>query len=331
MQSLTVIFLLLPLVCSVGWSKDRHPAIPIPDQFTIGRLTFFDFGPPFDYYEVLVAKPIATGTSIERILLTPPGDACFQSAKVETASAKLNESMEELFRKANPCAISEKELHRELKRCKKCLVFSGAHVNMQVQCGSQTRMIRSEILDKDMFDPAANTPIHTSWTMQLLDRLDKALGPGVMDKPIFPISESDQAPAMVPDSESLKDLAAGKYDALFPGASDKPSDLYRAAQIAPPTPSIRLAKNLAIQPLEFALPKYPPLARVAHIQGVVVFKFEIAHDGSTSNFSAVSGHPLLTPSVKDAVERWKFAPGSTGQNADGTMEFATNCPVSQKQ
>jgi hypothetical protein len=164
---------------------------------------------------------------------------------------------------------------------------------MQVQCGPQTRMIRAEILDKDMFDPAANTPIYTSWTMQLLDRLDKARGPGVMDKPVFPISESDQAPAMALDSESLKDLAAGKYDALFPGASDKPSDLYRAAQNRPPTPSIRLAKNLAIQPLEFALPKYPPLARVAHIQGDVVFKFEIGQDGSASNFKLVSGHPCL--------------------------------------
>ena len=319
------------LVCGTAWAKDRHSAAPIPDQFTIGRLTFFDFGPPFNYYEVLVARPVATGTAIERIWLTPPGDACFQSAKVEMASAKLNESIEELFRKTNPCAISEKELLRELKRCKKCLVFSGAHVNMQVQCGPQTRIIRSEILDKDMFDRAPNTPVHTSWTMQLLDRLNEALGPGAMEKPIFSIYESDQAPATVPDSESLKDLAAGKYDALFPGASDKPSDLYRAAQIAPPTPSIRLAKDLAIQPLEFALPKYPPLARVAHIQGDVVFKFEIAHDGRTSNFSVMSGYPLLTPSVKDAVERWKFAPGSVGQKADGTIKFATNCPASQKQ
>jgi hypothetical protein len=243
------------LTCSITWPKDHHHTAPAPDQFTIGRITFFDFGPPFDYYEVLVARPIANGTTIERILLTPPGDACFQSAKVEMASAKLNESIEELFRKTNPCAIAEKELHRQLKRCKKCLVFSGAHVNMQVQCGPQTRMIRSEILDRDMFDPAANTPIHTSWTMQLLDRLYNALGPGAMDKPIFPISESDQTPAMAPNSESLRDLAAGEYDGLFPGASDKPSDLYRTAQIHPPTPSVRLAKNLAIQPLEFALPQ----------------------------------------------------------------------------
>jgi|SRR5580765_2478556 len=318
------------VLCGIAWPKDRYSSAPTPDQFTIGRLTFFDFGPPFDYYEVLVARPIANGTSIERILLTPPGDACFQSAKVEMVSAKLNESIEELFRKTNPCAIPEKELHRELKRCRKCLSFSGVRVNMQVQCGLQTRMIGSEILDKDMFDPAANTPTHTSWTMQLLDGLDKALGPDAMDKPIFPSSESEEAPATGPHSESLKDLAAGKYDSLFPGASDKPSDLYRAAQIHPPTPSVRLAKNLAIQPLEFALPKYPPLARMARIQGDVIFKFEIGQDGRTSNYTLVTGHPLLSPSVKDAVERWKFAPGNAEQQADGTIEFATNCSVKRQ-
>jgi protein TonB len=133
-----------------------------------------------------------------------------------------------------------------------------------------------------------------------------------MDKLIFPIPESEEAPATSPNSESLKDLAAGKYDSLFPGASDKPSDLYRAAQGHPPTPSVRLAKNLAIQPLEFALPKYPPLARVAHIQGDVIFKFEIGQDGGTSNYTLVTGHPLLSPSVKDAVERWKLPPATRG-------------------
>jgi hypothetical protein len=100
MQSRAIVFIIL-VFGGIAWAKDRHPTAPTPDQFTIGRLTFFDFGPPFDYYEVLVARPIATGTSIERILLTPAGDACFHSAKVEMASAKLNESIEALFRKTN--------------------------------------------------------------------------------------------------------------------------------------------------------------------------------------------------------------------------------------
>jgi hypothetical protein len=107
-----------------GYSASPSP----PNQFEIARRTFFDFGPPFDYYELFFVRPTSTGASIERITLTPPADQCTASAKLETASGSINESIENLLGKTNPCSIPEKELRRELKRCKKCLVFSGATV-----------------------------------------------------------------------------------------------------------------------------------------------------------------------------------------------------------
>jgi|SRR5580658_104027 hypothetical protein len=147
------------LVLSSAAFGQTHSAAPAPpDQFEIGRHTFFDFGPPSDYYELFVVRPTVNGTSIERITLTPSVDSCTRQAKLEVASASINESIAALLGSTNPCAIPEKELRRELKRCKKCLVFSGADVAMEVECGGQSRVIRSDILDKDMFDPAANTP-----------------------------------------------------------------------------------------------------------------------------------------------------------------------------
>ena len=316
----------LLILCGRASAQDRHTPAPVPDQFVIGRHTFFDFGPPNDFYELLLVRPTPDGASIERIMLTPAADTCLQPAKIEVASASLNETVPALLGKTNPCTIPEKELRRELKRCKKCLVFSGANVAMQVQCGPQTRIVRSDILDKDMFDPAPNTPEHTSWTMQLLARLDKALGPGVLDKPVFPVAEKEELSAEIPESEALSDLPSGKYDALFQGAPDKPSDLYRAAQIHPPLPNVRLLSSLPIQPQEFGLPHYPPLARLARIQGTVVFKVEIDPNGNTMNFTLVSGHPLLRESVKDAVRAWKFPKEGAGQTMDVAIEFAANCP-----
>jgi hypothetical protein len=162
-----------------------------------------------------------------------------QPAKLEVASASLSESVATLLGKTNPCTIPENELRRELKRRKKCLVFSGANVQMRVQCGAQTHMIRSDILDNDMFDPAPNTPEHTSWTMQLLARLDDAVGPGVLERPIFPISGKEEPSATNFNSEALADGGSGKLDMLFQGAPDKPSELYHAARIRPPAPSVR--------------------------------------------------------------------------------------------
>jgi hypothetical protein len=85
-----------------------------------------------------------------------------EPARLETASATLQQSLAELLGSKNPCAIPEKDLKREIKRCKKCSVFSGSKVTMQVTCGGAARLIRSDILDRDMFDAAAHTPENTA-------------------------------------------------------------------------------------------------------------------------------------------------------------------------
>ena len=263
------------IVCAVlalageALSQKSHVTSIQPNQFEIGRRTFFDFGPPFNYYELFIVRPAASGASIERIIVTPPGNVCLAPAKVEIARSSIDESPSSLLGSKSLCSIPEKELQRELKRCKHCLVFSGANVVMRVQCGTQTRFIRSDILDRDLFDPAAKTPEHTSSTIRLLGRLDNAVGPGVMDKPMFEIPNEGKAIAKDSDSAVLQDLSAGKYDELFKGAPDKPSELYRAAQNLAPAPSVRLLNSIPFSPEVFVQPSYPAIARMASIEGIV--------------------------------------------------------------
>jgi len=328
MRQWLVVYILL-LLTPYGVAKQHHPPLQFPEQLVIARHTFFDFGPPFNYYELLFVRAKSGGALVERILLTPAGNVCIQPAKVETSSAVASESVKELLGSKNPCDIADKDLHRELKRRKKGLVFSGADIAIQVQCGNEARIIRADILDKDMFDPAPNTPPNTSWTMQLLGSLDKLLGPGVMDKPIFPVADQDAPTAKVDDSPALADVNSGKYDDLFVrilGATDKPSEVYRASHILPPTPSVRLANVSPVKPETSNVPQYPPLATLARIEGAVAFKLDVDADGKTSNFTLVSGHPLLVPAVQDAVSRWRFPKEAAGQQIDGSIEFATNCP-----
>jgi len=294
-------------------------------QFEIGRRTFYDFGPPFDFYEIYLVRAKDAGSWIDRITLTPPGGSCMQPANVETASASVTDPVGALLEGVNPCTLSEKELRREMKRCKKCLVFSGADVAMKVQCGDRSRIIRANVLDKDIFDSAPNTPKHTSWTMQLLTRMDRSLGSNVMDKPVFPLDEKPQPPPS--DSEMLRNLSQGKYDALFEGARYKPSDLYRASQHAVPSPDIRVQISPAVLPYTRVQPVYPPLARVAKVEGKVVLKFKIEPDGSTSAVTVESGHPILRGAAEKAVNFWKFPPNAASQMAEATIEFIANCPT----
>lgn len=313
------------VLCGSALAQEPRLNSKKPTEFEIARRTFFDFGPPFDYYELFLVRPTASGSSVERIILTPPGAPCMASAKVETVSKPLSESVEALLGRSNPCDIPENELRRELKRCKNCLVFSGATVVMQVQCGTRTRLIRAEILDKDMFDRTPSTPEHTSWTMALLSRLDQAVGPGVMEKPMFALPDQEKSTSPLEISEALRDLAAGKYDALFSGAPDKPSDLYRAAQIIPPAPSVRLVSSLPLVPALFVAPQYPPLARLTRTEGIVSFYMEIDADGEAEDLVLISGHPLLWPAVKDAVSKWRFPKDAAGQKVQAAVDFALNC------
>jgi len=55
-------------------------------------------------------------------------------------------------------------------------------------------------------------------------------------------------------------------------------------------------------------PQYPPLARQARIQGVVVLQALIGKDGSITGLHVVSGHPMLTNAALEAVKEWKYKP-----------------------
>jgi periplasmic protein TonB len=55
-------------------------------------------------------------------------------------------------------------------------------------------------------------------------------------------------------------------------------------------------------------PNYPPLARQARIQGVVILQALISKTGDIENLQLISGHPMLAPAAIEAVKQWKYKP-----------------------
>jgi len=324
MRRPAILALALLSMCAMTLARDRKPAPPMPDRFVIGRDTFFDFGPPFHYVELLLVNPSGQGTSIERVILTA-GYKCTLPPKIEVAKATVKQSVADLFSATNPCTIPVKDLHRELKRRKHQLVFSGANISMQVQCGGQTRIIRSDILDRDMFDPRAGTPEHTSWTMGVLAQLDRALGPGVVDKPMITLPGDAGGLAQPPDSPTFQEIAAGKYDPLFPGTTDKPSQIYLSTKEAIPPPTVRLVNSSPFKPIEAPLPRYPAIARAASVEGTFTFTVDVEADGRTTNFAVESGAPLFRGAMEEASHGWVFPIQAAGQRVVVAIEFALNC------
>jgi TonB family protein len=55
-------------------------------------------------------------------------------------------------------------------------------------------------------------------------------------------------------------------------------------------------------------PVYPPIARDAHVQGVVIIEALIGTDGSVETARVLRSIPLLDEAALDAVRQWRFAP-----------------------
>ena len=86
-----------------------------------------------------------------------------------------------------------------------------------------------------------------------------------------------------------------------------------AVATAPPSPAspprIRIGGNVqAVKLISQPKPAYPPLARMAHIQGVVELRAIIGKDGSVQDLTVISGPPLLVPAAVTAVQQWVYQP-----------------------
>lgn len=322
LRNITLVFIAL---LASGLSSAQSSDADFPNRLLFSRLTFFDFGPPFDFYEVLSLRDRGSDTEVKRMLLTPAGNACIQPPSVETETATIHKSLQELLLGKNPCKIPEKDVRKEMKRCKHCLTFSGALVTLNVSCKGQDRRIRMDILDKDLFDPSPKTPPNTSWTMTVLSQIDSNLSQSVMDRPAFSLGGASKSlPAL--DAAMIEALKNGEYDSLF-NSSKKVSELYRESQDPPRLPSVRLISVAPVSPLSAETPNYPPIARAAHVEGTVKVSFDLSLAGNVESIVYNSGPELFRVPVTEAVSKWQFPSSSEVRHEQAEVGFLLNCPT----
>lgn len=105
-------------------------------------------------------------------------------------------------------------------------------------------------------------------------------------------------------------IPGGQLGGVIGGIISSTSSVAARPNLTIPTPqrvhiSQGVSKGLLLYRIE---PTYPPLARQAHIQGVVVLTAIIDKDGNIQNLQVVSGHPFLTPAAIEAVKQWRYKP-----------------------
>ena len=106
----------------------------------------------------------------------------------------------------------------------------------------------------------------------------------------------------------------------------------------PPAPVAPAAPNAATAPagpmtisidglriLQQVDPVYPPMAKMAHVQGTVVLRMTIDADGLPASVQAVSGPPMLQASAMQAARQWRFQPATqNGQAVPATFLLTLN-------
>jgi len=311
-------------VCA-SFALGQKRAKAFPTEVVIGRDSFIDVGPPFNYYDLTFLHSFGEETDVERVSLTPPSDSCYPHAEIRVSQEVLKASLSSLLQDINPCSIPEKKLMSELKRHKEGAVFSGMNVVLQVQCSGKLRVIHTDILDRDIFDEHSKTPQYTSWTKTLFDKLDKATGDKPWDELIFAVGDNASAPSPTPQLPVLKSIADGQYDEIFGGAPDRPSALYRMAQAVPRHPLIELATSDPVRPTVYVEPIYPPIAKAARVQGIIDFHLKIGGDGSVEGTTIDSGPRLLWQAARDAIAKWRFSSSDSGKVVRGSIRFGMNC------
>jgi TonB family protein len=158
-----------------------------------------------------------------------------------------------------------------------------------------------------------------------LTKLDKALGPGAMDKPIFPLDSSEPTPP--PHSDLLDQILDGKFNSLFEEQT-KISEIAQEATKGPPAPPASEIESVSpIAPDVSELPKYPPIAALAHLEGIVEVSFDVDDRGDVQNivFTNPPRLRMLQPAVAEALSKWNFPQSGRGKTGKASIRFRLNC------
>jgi protein TonB len=72
-------------------------------------------------------------------------------------------------------------------------------------------------------------------------------------------------------------------------------------------------------------PTYPPIARAAKVQGMVIIQATIDKEGNVKDLQILKHQPMLDQAALDAVSQWKYSPTTLGgQPVEVVMTVTVN-------
>jgi len=80
-------------------------------------------------------------------------------------------------------------------------------------------------------------------------------------------------------------------------------------------------------PIAVELPSYPPIAKAAHVEGVVQVTFDVNEGGVARNivFTNEPRLRMLQPAVAESLSKWRFPQSAAGKSGTASIRFRLNC------
>lgn len=301
---------------------------------------FSDNGPAF-YYRVLDVKADGQNSIVRYSRVATVNLYCPRMI-VQNVEAKLPHSPSELVRSSNPCTVKPNDLDAAVKKYTRSEgVFEAISFGLVAQCGASEVVLRLPISQKVDLDRLrrANPAMAGLWDLASAIA-DSAFGANDI---FHDRTDAEDLTLQRSGERVVPELISGEYDAGLVAAvranvgswkTPRFRDLlasYRGVVTAEEAKAGYAPKLLDASTYQFShfiVPKYPPLAMQARIQGKVELRLVSEPvTGQVLNVEAVSGHPLLKPSAIDAAKQWRFKPNSIpSQEVSLTLEYALQCP-----
>jgi periplasmic protein TonB len=111
------------------------------------------------------------------------------------------------------------------------------------------------------------------------------------------------------DTGLVVERGVGSFGLEIVGAAPPPPE---------PTPQRPIHLHAGMQPpskIVDVAPQYPPIARAAHVEGVVILEAVIDADGSVTSVKVLRSIPLLDDAAVKAVRAWRFTPARLNDQA----------------
>jgi len=146
--------------------------------------------------------------------------------------------------------------------------------------------------------------------------VDAFTQPPIIPPNVVTIVDAPEPPRLGPTAEGP--IVPGGVYGGGSGNGYVPGGVPWGTEPPPPPPVVRAAPQqkivqrggdvIAAMALYQPKPVYPPLARIARIQGTVVLQAILSRNGTIEDLKVISGHPLLVQAALDAVRTWRYQP-----------------------